>query len=232
MKKIIWALAFTGILASCGNDDGGDGNGNGNGGGNSSAVVLNTPENNSECVTGVEVNDNQSKVTFQWQAVEGNQGYYVYVKNLTTQSTLQYSAGSNTSQDVVLEKGTPYSWYVRSNRANGTLQSETWKFYNSGPGISNYAPFPAELVAPEMSSSVYGPTISLQWTGSDLDGDIASYEVFFGTAANPTTSIHTGTQTSVSGVTVTSGSTYYWKVVTTDDAGNTSSSPVFQFKVL
>jgi hypothetical protein len=228
MKKIIWALAFTGILASCGSDDGDTGGG----GGNTDAVVLSAPQNNSECITGVEVNATQSTVTFEWQAVEGNQNYFVYVKNLETQSTLQYNAANNTSQQVTLEKGTPYSWYVRSNRASGTVQSETWKFYNSGDGISNYAPFPAELVAPAMSSSVYGPAITLQWTGDDLDNDIESYEVFFGTAALPTTSIHTGTQTSVNSVAVTSGNTYYWKVVTTDSAGNTSVSPVFQFKVL
>ena len=230
MKKIIWALALTGLLVSCGSDDGGN---EGGGGGNGEAAVLTAPLNNTECITGTDVNETQSKVTFQWNESAGNQTYFLYVKNLSTQNTLQYNAGNNTSFEVTLNKATPYSWYVSSKKSSGnTVQSEIWKFYNSGPGISNYAPFPAELVAPVMSSSVYGPAVNLQWTGGDLDNDIESYEVFFGTAANPTTSISTGTQTSVNNVTVISGGTYYWKVVTTDSAGNATSSPVFQFKVL
>lgn len=228
MKKIIWALAFTGVLASCGSDDSGDGGG----GGNTDTVVLTAPQNNSECITGTDVNPSQSKVTFEWQAIDGAETYFVYVKNLETQSTLQYNAASATSYEVTLQKGTPYSWYVRANLANETVQSETWKFYNAGVGITNYAPFPAELVAPAMSAAVYGPTVSLQWTGSDLDSDVDSYKVYFGTTANPTTLLNTVTQSTLNGVAVTSGNTYYWKVVTTDDEGNSSTSPVFQFKVL
>ncbi|KOS08262.1 hypothetical protein AM493_08065 [Flavobacterium akiainvivens] len=217
------------MLASCGSDDGG----NDGGGGNGTAAALAAPLNNTECITGTEVNETQSKVTFEWNEAADNQTYFLYVKNLVTQNTLQYNAANNTSYEVTLSKATPYSWYVSSRKNSGnTVQSEVWKFYNAGPGITNYAPFPAELVAPVMSSSVYGPSLTLQWTGSDLDNDIESYEVFFGTAANPTTSIHTGTQTSVNNVAVVSGSTYYWKVVTTDVAGNATASPVFQFKVL
>lgn len=217
------------MIMSCGSDDGGTGEG---GGGNTDAAALGAPVNNSECITGIEVSATQSKVTFEWSEATGAQSYFVYVKNLDTQSTLQYSAGNNTSLEVTLNKATPYSWYVSANKATTSVNSETWKFYNSGPGITNYAPFPAELVAPAMSASVYGPTVSLQWTASDLDSDIENYKVYFGTTNSPTTLAGTVTQPTLAGVAVTSGGTYYWKVVTTDDEGNTSTSPVFQFKVL
>ncbi|MES2486350.1 MAG: hypothetical protein V4581_10455 [Bacteroidota bacterium] len=228
MKKLVLAMAACAMIISCGSDDGGTGDG----GQNTDAAVLGAPLNNTECITGVEVSATQSKVTFEWNEATGAQSYFVYVKNLNTQSTLQYSAGNNTSLEVTLNKATPYSWYVSANKATSSVNSETWKFYNAGVGISNYAPFPAELVAPVMSSSVYGPTVSLQWAGSDLDSDIDTYEVYFGTASNPTTLAATTAQQTLTGVTVVSGGTYYWKVVTTDDAGNTTSSPVFQFKVL
>jgi len=227
MKKLVIALAACALIMSCGSDDGGTG-GNGQ---NADGAVLTAPLNNSECTTGTEVNTTQSKVLFQWDAANDAQSYFVYVKNLETQSVLQYNAGSNTSIEITLEKATPYSWYVNANKATNSVSSETWKFYNSGSGITNYAPFPAEVVAPAISASVYGPTVTLQWSGSDLDSNIDGYEVYFGTTTNPTTLGGTVTQPTFS-VPVTSGATYYWKVVTKDDEGNTSTSPVFQFKVL
>jgi len=227
MKKLVIAIAACAMIISCGSDDGGTGDGGQNG----DAAVLGAPLNNTECITGVDVNATQSKVTFEWNAATGAQSYFVYVKNLNTQSTLQYSAGNNTSLEVTLSKATPYSWYITANKATNSVSSETWKFYNAGAGITNYAPFPAELVAPAMSSSVYGPTVALQWAGSDTDSDIDGYTVYFGTTNNPTTVAGTPAQPTLN-VAVTSGATYYWKVVTTDDEGNTSTSPVFQFKVI
>lgn len=229
MKKIL--IAFTVslfALGSCSKDD----SGNGGGGTGTDAAVLSSPENNSECTTGAEVSATQSKVTFQWAAAPGAQAYFVYVKNLNTQSTLQFSAGANTSLDITLTKGTPYSWYVNTNKTGGTtVASAVWKFYNAGDGVSNYAPFPADAVSPLMSSTIYGPTITLQWDGSDLDNDIVDYKVYMDTNANPTTLAGTVTTETLANVAVTSGGTYYWKVVTTDGAGNTTASPVYQFKV-
>lgn len=228
MRKILIALTASFFaLAGCGSDDGG-----GSGGNNAQAAVPTFPENNSECTTGVEVSATQSKVTFQWDAAQDAQTYFVYVKNLNTQNLLQYSAGANLSHEITLEKGTPYSWYVTANKSDGTTaRSETWKFYNAGSGIANYAPFPAEVVAPAMSATVHGPAVTLQWDGSDLDNDIADYKVYIDTNANPTTLKATVTTESLPGVAVTSGATYYWKVVTTDEAGNITPSPVYQFKV-
>ncbi|MCW4468092.1 hypothetical protein OGH69_03865 [Flavobacterium sp. MFBS3-15] len=228
MRKILIALtASLFALAGCSSD--GDGNG---GGSNTQAAVPSFPENNSECTTGVEVSATQSRVTFQWSAAPDTETYFVYVKNLTTQNLLQYSAGGNLSLEVILDKGTPYSWYVNANKSNGsTVRSDIWKFYNAGNGITNYAPFPAEVVAPAMSATVHGPTVTLQWDGSDLDNDIVDYKVYLDTNTNPTTLKGTVTTESLPNVAVVSGGTYYWKVVTTDEAGNVTSSPVYQFKV-
>ncbi len=228
MRKTLIALtAVFMALTGCGSSDDGGGSGN-----NTQAAVPAFPENNSECTTGVEVSATQSKVTFSWNAAPDTETYFVYVKNLNTQNLLQYNAGANLSHEVTLEKGTPYSWYVNANKADGTTaKSETWKFYNAGSGIANYAPFPAEVVAPLMSSTVHGPTVTLQWDGSDLDNDITDYKVYMDTNANPTTLKGTVTTETMPGVAVVSGGTYYWKVVTTDDAGNVTPSPVYQFKV-
>lgn len=232
MKKIIFALALAFASMACGSDGGDEGGNGGTTPGNQDAATLVLPANNSECTTGTEVSATHSKVTLQWTAAPDTETYFVYVKNLETQNTLQYNAATNTSYEVTLEKGTPYSWYVTSKKTSGSaVASPTWKFYNAGAGVTNYAPFPADAVSPEMSETVYGPTITLQWAGSDLDNDIENYEVYMGTTSNPTTLAGTVTAQTLANVAVSAGGTYYWKVVTTDEAGNATASPVYQFKV-
>jgi len=225
LKTFAIASLFLTLSCGSGSDD------EGAAGGNANAAVLLFPLNNSECTTGTNVSTTQSKVTFEWNAAQNAALYYVYVKNLNTQAQLQYNAQSNTTMEINLSKGTPFSWYVVAKSTNGTLaESEKWKFYNAGDAIENYIPFPAELVSPTMSSTIQGPTVDLEWSGNDVDDDIVNYKVYFGTTANPTALIGTVTEARLNQVSTTSNTTYYWKVVTTDEAGNSSTSTIFQFK--
>ncbi|MDR6966859.1 hypothetical protein J2X31_000859 [Flavobacterium arsenatis] len=222
-----FALLTLTLSIGCGSSE----DNGGSGGENPNKAVLLFPLNNSECTTGSEVSTTQSSVTFEWNAAQNATLYYVYVKNLNTQTQLQFNAESNTSMEINLLKGTPFSWYVVAKAANGTLaESEKWKFYNAGDAVENYIPFPVDLVAPIMSSSVQGPAVDLEWSGNDIDNDIVNYKVYFGTNPNPTTLIGTVTEERLNQVNTTSNTNYYWKVVTTDEAGNYSTSTIFQFK--
>ena len=133
-----------------------------------------------------------------------------------------------------MERGVPYSWFVTS-RGNGTTtttDSGMFRFYNEGEGIENYAPFPAEAVSPARGANIAATAmVDLEWNGSDVDDDITGYEVLFGTDAAALASAGTSTEASLSDVSVASGSTYLWQVITTDSAGNTSTSELFQFRV-
>lgn len=228
MKKLILAITISAMAFGCSKSDS---DGDGNGGGNQDAAVLASPANNTECITGTSISNTESKVTLTWSAANGAQSYFVYLKNLSTQATLQFSAGTATSYEATLAKGTPYSWYVSANKANSTVKSETFKFYNAGTGTTSHAPFPADLVAPLMSSTINGPTVTLQWAGADVDNDIKDYKIYLDTNSTPTTLAGTVTAQQLPGVGIITGSTYYWKIVTSDRAGNSTSSPVYQFKV-
>ncbi|MGK4569390.1 hypothetical protein [Flavobacterium sp. 3HN19-14] len=231
MRNIIKTFALAGafVIFSCGSGGGGGSEETGN---PPVAAILSAPANNSECLSGTSVSETESKVTFQWNPSANADSYILYVKNLTTQTTLQYVAGAVTNFDVTLLKGTPYSWYIvsKSKSATATATSEKWKFYNSGTGTVNYVPFPAEAVSPPMSSTISGPTVNFAWTGSDVDNDIVSYDLYMDTTTNPTTKVGTATSAHLDAISVSGAATYYWKVVTKDGAGNTSDSPVFQFK--
>jgi len=201
-----------------------------------SSATLVFPEDETECNTGVvDPNDETlSTVTFEWNASANTDSYSVTVTNLNTSSST-FANSSTNSADVKIERGAPYSWFVIS-RAQGTTvtaESVTFRFYNEGPGIENYAPFPAEAVQPARGENLSGVTsVTLAWTASDIDDDITGYEVFLDSnEENPTTSIGTSENTTLADIPVTPGTTYYWKVTTTDGVGNSSTSEVFEFRV-
>lgn len=216
------------ILVSCskGSNDG-DGDGK-----TPTKVSLVFPENNKKCTEGNVINPLESTVTFQWNASQNTDSYEVNLKNLDTKTTATIVSQTN-SATIRLQRGTAYEWFVisKSNLSTSSATSDTWRFYNQGQGVQNYAPFPAEAVAPTRGKLLNtAGTISLEWKGADVDNDIENFEVFFGTTAVPTTSLGKTQQSKIS-ATVTATKTYYWSVKTTDKAGNSSNSEVFDFKV-
>ncbi|MEM9001796.1 MAG: hypothetical protein AAGB24_16170 [Bacteroidota bacterium] len=200
------------------------------------AATLVFPEDDTECNEGVvNPNDNtKSTVTFEWNAATNADSYTVSLRNLNTNTTINSNSSTNEAA-IIIDRGTPYEWFVIS-RAQGTTEtanSPTWRFYNEGPGIENYAPFPAEAVNPQRGQNFAASTtvVFLQWDASDIDGDIVGYEVFLDTNDDPTTSLGTTTENTLADITVSSGTVYYWKVSTTDSQANTSMSEVFSFRV-
>jgi len=218
------------LLFSCSNEPMGQ---NQNQNQNPTSASLIFPDNNQECNQGVDgPAANQSTVTFRWAASTNTDSYTLMLKNLIIQSTTSHTSETNELAIAIL-KGTPYSWYVisRNNDVVETAQSATWKFYNAGDPIEFYAPFPADLVAPAMGSTLSGITDqTLSWQGDDIDNDIASYDLYFD-IVSPPVSLEGNTSAMSMNVTVAAGNTYYWRVVTNDDQGNNSQSEIFEFRV-
>lgn len=197
------------------------------------ATTLIFPGDNTECNEGTVIDDAKSRVNFQWNAAEDADSYIISIRNISTNQTSTTSV--NTEQvEITIDRGTPYEWFVTSKATgtNVTADSPKFKFYNQGPGIENYAPFPAEAINPTRGADVTDSngTVNLQWKGTDIDDDISEYEVFFGTAETPTESLGTTTEDNID-ATVTVGTIYYWSVIISDAHGNTSQSEVFEFKV-
>ncbi|MEY8020941.1 hypothetical protein AB8P51_08930 [Muriicola sp. SD30] len=198
-----------------------------------SAATLIFPDNNTECNEGTVINDTQSTVNFRWTNSENTDSYQVNLRNLDNNNTSRTNSSIN-SADITILRGVPYEWFVvsRADGTNETATSPTWRFYNQGPGVENYAPFPAEVVSPERGSTVAASgTVSLVWAGSDVDNDLEDYEVFFGTDSSALVSLGTTTDSTLD-ATVVSGTVYYWRIVSRDSQGNTSQSEIFQFKIL
>jgi hypothetical protein len=196
---------------------------------------LTFPAQNAVCTTGTIISTTQSSIIFTWNASDNTTGYDLVLKNLLTSTTTTQSA-TDAKLTISLARNTPYSWYIvsKSNKTSATAQSDTWKFYNSGPGGVTYAPYPAELTSPGFGQAItaVAGTVNITWTGSAVDNStILNYDVYFGTATTPAIFKSSVTDSFVNGVSVTSGNTYYWKVVTRDVNGNTSDSGISQFRV-
>ncbi len=197
-------------------------------------AILTSPAQDAACITGTVTSALYSTVTFTWIASANTDSYDVVIKDLLYQTIITKTSNTNQLQVSIL-RNTPYSWYVISKSSNTTTttKSDVWKFYNSGPGVISHPPFPADISAPAFGQNVtaIGGIITLSWTGSDTDQDIAAYDIYFGTATTPPLIQSNDVIPFLYNVAVTSGTTYYWKVVTKDKAGNTSDSGIFQFKV-
>ncbi|NMH89389.1 hypothetical protein [Flavivirga algicola] len=238
MRKLIYIICLAFLVFGCSrssvdNGDGGEDIENPDENPNPDsplAVTLVFPHEDSLCNEGTDLTPTESTVFFEWQASDKAENYVVYIKNILTGDVIQRQT-TNDKVPVVINRATPYSWYVESSDGTKSEKSATWKFFNAGPGVQTYAPFPATINAPAMAASINGGNVTLQWTGSDVDNDIVGYDIYLGTNNNP--DIHTSdVTTNELSVSVTSGTIYYWKVVTKDAVGNTSDSDVFQFKVL
>ena len=131
--------------------------------------------------------------------------------------------------------GTPYSWNITAVGEEGSesVSSVSWKFYLAGAGITNYTPFPSELLAPRSGSSVtpIDGNIVLKWNGSDVDGDLDYYELYLDKADATTLVKQVNAESSTTDfiVAVESSTTYSWKVIAVDANGNKSSSGVYSF---
>lgn len=201
-----------------------------------SVASLLSPANNETCLDGVSLNDNQSNVSFNWSNAQNTLSYEVVITNLLTQSSQTFTAASNETT-LALTKAEPYSWKVRSIGETGStpVESEQWKFYLAGDAVVNYAPFPTELISPRSGANItpdINNLVLLNWKGSDVDGDLASYEVYLDQteASILNTELPYETNETTLEVEVENNATYYWRVIAIDANGNQSDSGVYAFR--
>ena len=204
---------------------------------NPTSPSLVYPANNEPCLDAVSLNDTQSQIAFQWNASENVNNYTLVITNLNTNETQELPVTSS-PYTATLAKAEPFSWKVVANGAVGSTpaESDRWKFYLAGNSETNYAPFPAELISPQAASTVSANNdseITLIWLATDVDSDLATYTLFMDStdASTEITQIGYEQGNMEYNVEVINGETYYWRVVSLDQTGNTSDSGTYGFRV-
>lgn len=199
------------------------------------AVALLSPAKNTVCINGASTSETgKSKVTFSWKNAVDAEQYRIDISNLSAKTSLSQVV-KGVSYDASLDIAAYYSWCVTAINAGGSTSSDTLQFYLSGTPDSNYAPFPADLTSPLPGAviSANGAAtvqVAFQWDGNDLDNDIVGY-AFYLDNKDASTVVVSSLVTTTTTQALATGKTYYWKVVTTDAAGNSAESAVVSFKV-
>ena len=197
---------------------------------------LIAPLDDQTCLDGASINDSQSNVDFQWGASQDALSYELVISNLMMQSSQTYSTTDN-SITIALTKAEPYSWLVRSIGEEGTnpASSGSWKFYLAGDAITNYAPFPSELISPRSGANVTPSLenlVTLSWSASDVDQDLLLFEVYIDQIDGTTKvqDLDFQQEETALDVEVENNKTYYWKIIAIDTNGNQSNSGVYAFR--
>jgi hypothetical protein len=196
--------------------------------------VLIAPASARTCELGTNTTTTQSTVAFSWNSASDTDSYDLKVTNLNTQEVSSQTGIIGNTAALTLTRGTPYSWAITSkNKGTTVTVSDTWKFYLSGNGLTNYAPFPASATGP-LPGAMVTPTngkVTLTWDTSDVDGDTLTYTLFMDTIDGKQTALDANKNLTVKTkeVTVTSNTVYYWRIIASDGV-NSSTSVVYTFK--
>lgn len=183
------------------------------------AFNLVFPDNNLICTEGEDTGNDEVSINFMWTASANATGYDLEINNQDTGAKINETS-STTSKTVTLPKGVQFTWTITAKLGEDTKASDSWSFYSEGTAQENYAPFPATITVADNGDA----TISIEWSGADLDDDIVSYEVYFGTTEDPDL-VHSATDDSA-GLTqsIVYGSDHFLSIVTIDGLGNKSTS--------
>ncbi|WP_298237651.1 hypothetical protein [uncultured Algibacter sp.] len=195
-----------------------------------SAVSLIYPSENLLCI--------DNTIAFNWtQATDPDNDQVRYKitisKSRDLTNPIENRTVSGTLLNISLEKAIAYYWRIISvdSKGNEGDPSPILAFYTSGEGVSNYAPFTAELVSPQGDSNIDAGTVTLNWKGADTnESDTLTYELFFGESTDPAL-VSSELSAEITDVIVEAGKTYYWKVNTSDDAGAKSIGQIWSFNV-
>ena len=194
------------------------------------APILVAPLNNEVCANGTIVSDTLSTINFTWNSVNNATGYDINIVNLLT-NTVKHANVAAPAFLATLKRNTPYSWYVVAKNETKETTSESRRFYNAGLAKTSYAPFPAQLLTPAQGESLSANgAITLTWKGSSVENNIVGYDLYFDVNISPALfKKDINPAYPQLSVTLQNNTTYYWRIVTKDSNGNTSTSPIFQF---
>lgn len=201
------------------------------------ASLLSLPKDKELCLGGTKLNGTYSEVSFEWQASKHTDSYDVTITNLNNNQS-QTKFTTLNKLDIALEAGIPYSWYVtsKSNASKEKTNSTIWKFYLSGNGGANLAPYPADGLVPKSGTTVnlVDGKATFSWVGQDPDSNTLTYEIYLDTDQAKVLKEEVApikASSNSASISLKASQIYYWKVKTSD--GNLSSfTQVFSFRTL
>lgn len=226
MKKIAFSIFICTIFLSCSTSN--DSNSEIPKNMAPTIPTLSSPSNMLLCASNI--------LEFKWEASSDANGdpitYRIVISKDNQFTTIAETATvSATKMTFTLEKGIAYYWRVEAidskNASSGF--SSVFSLYTEGDGATNYLPYAPQLVKPELSAYIESATATLEWLGSDVDGDPLTYDVFFDENNPPTTLVSANQVKQTHDALLAPNKSYYWRVVVKDNKEGITIGQVWNF---
>ncbi|HER44231.1 MAG TPA: fibronectin type III domain-containing protein [Candidatus Eisenbacteria bacterium] len=217
----IIAVLSAGLLASCGDD--------------ASPV---SPENSPPRVPNLpEPADSSFYVReyleLSWECSDPDGDEVIYSIQVKEDDAYMVFSGQTTLKTMgtglFLLRDTMYTWRVVATDGLESSESPWWTFFT--PEWSNEPPFsPADPHPASGEFDVQTTGLHLTWSAGDPDqDDVLTYDVYFGTGSDPGLAASGLSETSLALPALDYDTVYFWRVVSTDSHGESTSSPVWPF---
>jgi chitodextrinase len=94
----------------------------------------------------------------------------------------------------------------------------------------NLPPYQPSAPTPTNNATTISVSTNLSWSGGDPNqGDIVTYDVYFGTSSNPPRVVNNQSGTTYDPGTLAYVTTYHWKIVAWDNHGASTAGPAWNF---
>ena len=157
-------------------------------------------------------------LNFQWSAADDPENdalrYNIQIStNRAFTATIEDHTITDTNLELEMQKGQDYYWRVAAidSEDNRSSYAEANAFYVEGEALENHIPFQPKLISPDNAASVEGSSVMLTWEGSDIDADILSFDLYFGTNEQPGL-FEPNISVSQFEVVVQPNQNYYWQI--------------------
>jgi hypothetical protein len=176
--------------------------------------------------------------TIQGQ-VTNETGDTVLVGAIVTTLPATSSVNTNTQGNYIISNVSPGEYTVTASKGgykNSTVNIAVIAGKTTIADIHlaifkfNNPPNAPTLLSPQNGAINQNTSITLNWTCTDPDSDILSYDLYFGTF-NPPTIIISANQTTTNFIKtgLDTSTIYYWKIIAKDNHGDSSISSIYYF---
>jgi chitodextrinase len=146
--------------------------------------------------------------------------------NTTSSWIGPYQSGESIQASYIWE--TPGFYQVKVKARDSYGKQSNWSM-NLSVEMMNRVPSQPTSPSPQHGTLNVPITPVLSWTGADLDGDILTYDVYFGTTNPPSKIVYNQSGLSFSPGALQFQTTYYWRIISWDTFGAYNASPVWSF---
>jgi hypothetical protein len=182
-----------------------------------------------------EADDVAVNVSLTWEFPERERErngitFAVYFGRETNPPKLDSTVTELTYDPGPLLYGAEYYWKIVAVSSHQvTTEGPEWQFATR----SNKAPsVPIALTPPDQAQD-QSASIVLTWEPStDPEGEVVTYDIFFGTESSPPPARANQTQTSFDPGGLEADTRYFWKLVARDEWGNRSTGGVWEFRTM